>query len=254
LRIVRQGSGPPLLLINGLGATLEMWRPLVSGLGDREVIAFDLPGAGQSGRPLLPLRMRGISGLVSDLIPRLGVERVDVLGYSLGGVVAQEVAFRSAELVRRLILASTTPGLPCLPPNPLVAMLMMSPARYYDRRLAERIVPIIAGGRTANDPGVLQAGLAHRLSHPPTPAGYLHQLWSVWGWTGHLRLPRLRTPTLVLHGASDPVVPLLNARYMAAMIPSAQLQVIPQGGHLILFDEAPRAGAAISDFLDRAAG
>ncbi|MFZ0381134.1 MAG: alpha/beta fold hydrolase, partial [Solirubrobacteraceae bacterium] len=98
-----------------------MWRPLVSGLGDREVIAFDLPGAGQSGRPLLPLRMRGISGLVSDLIPRLGVERVDVLGYSLGGVVAQEVAFRSAELVRRLILASTTPGLPCLPPNPLVA-------------------------------------------------------------------------------------------------------------------------------------
>ena len=249
LRVVRTGDGPPLLLINGLGATLEMWTPLIDELPGREVIAFDLPGVGQSGRPRWPLRVGGLARVVTELLDRLGLLEVDVLGYSLGGVVAQEFARRSAARVRRLVLAATTPGLPCLPPRPLAAALLMTPARYYDRRLAEWIVPVIAGGRTARDREVLRTGLAQRLMQPPTPMGYLHQLYSVWGWSGHLHLPRLRAPVLVLHGEEDPVVPALNARYMAAMIHDAQLHLIKRGGHLILFDEPQLAGRVITDFL-----
>jgi pimeloyl-ACP methyl ester carboxylesterase len=249
LRVVRAGEGPPLLLVNGLGASAEMWRPLVAALPDRELVALDLPGTGQSGRPRWPMRMPELARTVTVVLDRLGLERVDVLGYSLGGVVAQELARRSPERLRRLVLAATTPGVPSWPPNPLVAMLMLTPARYYDRRLAEAIVPVIAGGRTARDRRVLQAGLGERLADPPTPVGYLHQLVSVWGWSGHAHLPRLRVPTLVVHGEDDPLVPLVNARYMARVIPGARLHVVERGGHLILFDEPARVAPAIDAFL-----
>lgn len=249
LRVARVGEGPPLLLINGLGASIEMWRPLVRALPGREVVALDLPGTGHSSRPRRPMRMRQVARTVSGVLDRLALERVDVLGYSLGGVVAQELARRDPERLRRLILASTTPGLPCVPPRPHVALLMLTPARYYDRRLAELFVPVIAGGRTARDRRVLRAGLTERLSNPPTPVGYLHQLASVWGWSGHVHLPRLRAKTLIVHGEEDPVVPLVNARWMARVIPDARLHVVPRGGHLILFDESAATAEVISAFL-----
>jgi len=252
LRVARGGEGPPLLLINGLGASLEMWDPLVGRLNGREVIAFDLPGAGLSGHGRWPMRMAALARLVESLLAALGYYRVDVLGYSLGGLLAQEFAHRAPGRVRRLVLGATLPGAPSVPPNPLVALMMLSPARYYDRRLAELIVPRIAGGRTARDPGVLRAGLTPRLACPPTPVGYLHQLYAVTGWSSHLWLHKLRQPTLVVHGDDDPVVPLVNARYLAKVIPTARIHVIRGGGHLFLFDQ-PAAGAqVIEEFLAEA--
>ena len=249
MRVVRAGKGPPLLLLNGLGASVEMWRPLVDELPGREIVALDLPGTGQSGRPAWPMRMPQLARTVTEVLDRLALDRVDVVGYSLGGVAAQELARRSPERLRRLVLAATTPGLPSVPPNPMVAMLMLTPARYYDRRLAERIVPLIAGGRTARERSVLEARLGERLADPPTPIGYLHQLWSVMGWSGHLHLPRLRMRTLVLHGEEDPLVPVINARLMAYAIPNATLRIVPRGGHLILFDEPMVAGQVVTEFL-----
>jgi pimeloyl-ACP methyl ester carboxylesterase len=229
-----------------------MWRPFVRRLGERPIIAFDLPGAGQSGRGCFPPRMRGLAALVVELLDALELSEVDVLGYSLGGVVAQELAHRAPERVRRLVLGATTPGAPSVPPNPLVAMLMLSPARYYDRRLAEVIVPVIAGGRTARDRRVLHARLGERLANPPTLVGYLHQLYSVCGWSSHLWLRRLRPRVLVVHGDDDPLVPLVNARYLAHAIPDARLHVVRGGGHLFLFDEPGRVVVPITEFLDSA--
>jgi pimeloyl-ACP methyl ester carboxylesterase len=81
LRVARTGHGKPLLLINGLGANLEMWQPLVGELaGERELIAFDLPGTGRSARPRRPLRMPQLAGLVAELLDQLGYRHVDVLG------------------------------------------------------------------------------------------------------------------------------------------------------------------------------
>jgi pimeloyl-ACP methyl ester carboxylesterase len=98
LRVARLGAGEPLLLINGLGANLEMWHPLVAELADeREVVAFDLPGTGSSARPQWPLRLPQLAGLVTELLDHLGIEQPDVLGYSLGGIVAQEPAHRAPD-------------------------------------------------------------------------------------------------------------------------------------------------------------
>jgi poly(3-hydroxyalkanoate) depolymerase len=251
LRVRRTGSGPPLLLINGLGGTLEMWEPLVQRLEGREVICFDLPGAGGSAMARRPMRMRGLAAVVSELLRTLGYDRVDVLGYSLGGIIAQELAHRHPEQVGRLLLCATSPGMPSVPPHPIAGWLMVTPARYYDPWLARIIVPVIAGGRTARDQRALDADLAHRLQHPPNPLGYAIQLLAFAGWRSHRWLGRLTQTTLVLHGDDDPLVPLINARYLACSIP-ASLHVLEGAGHLMLFDEADRASGIIEAFLARA--
>jgi poly(3-hydroxyalkanoate) depolymerase len=252
LRISRSGTGPPLLLINGLGANLEMWKPFAQELRGLEVISFDLPGAGRSETARWPMRMPQLARTVVALLDALDHPTVDVLGYSLGGVIAQEIAHRAPERVGRLVLSATFAGVPSVPPAPWVAFLMLTPARYYSRRLAKSIVPIIAGGRTARDRGLLHAGLDLRLAQPPSLLGYAQQLWGVSGWSSHLWLRRLRHRTLVLHGDDDPLVPLINARYLAAAIPRGRLHVVKGGGHLFLFDDPLTAVAPVQSFLSLA--
>jgi pimeloyl-ACP methyl ester carboxylesterase len=251
LRVARGGEGSPLLLINGLGAGLEMWEPFVARLSRREVSPSTFPEPGSRRPGADRLRMPTLaSRVVAALQRELGYDRMDVLGYSLGGLVAQELAYRTPAQVRRLVLVATTPGMPSIPPHPLVTLMMLSPARYYDRRIAQFVVPRIAGGRTAREPGALQTGLDLRLVRPPSTRGYLHQLYAAAGWSSRRWLRRLRQPTLVIHGDEDPVVPVANARYLARAIPNARLQVVPRAGHLLLLDEPERAVMAIEDFLE----
>jgi len=251
VRVARIGTGEPLLLINGLGANLEMWQPLVRELsGARELIAFDLPGTGRSSRPRWPLRMPQLARLVTELLDDLGHDQLDVLGYSLGGIVAQELAHRAPDRIRRLVLCATTPGLPSVPPDPIVSALMLTPARYWNRQLAEMILPIIAGGRTARDPRALRAGLEKRLVQPPTALGYLFQLYAMSGWSSHPWIRTVRHESLVMHGDRDPVVPLTNGRYLADSLPHGRLHVVKGAGHLFLLDEPASAAPALASFLD----
>ncbi len=250
MRVARIGEGEPLLLINGLGANLEMWQPLVRELAEsRELIAFDLPGTGRSARPRWPLRMPQLARLVTELLDELGYEQLDVLGYSLGGIVAQELAHRAPDRIRRLVLCATTPGLPSVPPDPIVTTLMLTPARYWNRQLAEVILPIIAGGRTARDPRVLRKGLEQRLVQPPSALGYLYQLYALSGWSSHPWIRSVPHESLVLHGDRDPVVPLVNGRYLADALPNGRLHVVSGAGHLFLLDEPRSAAPALMSFL-----
>jgi pimeloyl-ACP methyl ester carboxylesterase len=251
LRVRRTGQGPALLLINGIGAPLEMWQPLVGELRGSEVITFDMPGCGLSPALGRPLGIRQIAEVVDDLLRVLGRRRVHVLGYSHGGLVAQELAYRRPDRVERLVLAATTPGLPAVPPNPLIAALMLTPARYYNRRAAETIVPLIAGGRSRRDPDVLRLNIDLRMTHPPSLRGYSHQLAATATWSSHRWLRRIPHETLVLHGDDDPLVPLHNGRYLARAIPRASLHVVPDAGHLLLLDEARLTGRLITSFLTR---
>jgi len=250
LRVGRHGSGPPLLLITGIGAHLDMWAPFAAHAGARELVAFDPPGAGLSQRPGLPLRMSGLSRVVTEMLDVLGLGRVDVLGYSFGGGLAQELAYRAPERVRRLVLCATAPGLGGSPPRPMAALMLASPARYYHPRLLELSVAHIAGGRTAREPGALDRQAAERLLHPPSPIGYAYQLYAVAGWSSLPWLHRVRHRTLVVSGEDDPAVPVRNGRMLAGRLPDARLHVVPGGGHLFLLDEPENAAPVIRAFLD----
>ena len=147
----------------------------------------------------------------------------DVLGVSFGGALAQELAFRHPERVRRLILCATSPGLIAVPPKPLPALLLMTPVRYYHPRIFRATMPRIAGGRTARDPEVLERQAGVRLAKPPDLLGYAYQLYAATGWTSIHWLHRLTQPTLVIAGDDDRSIPLVNARLLARRIPDARL-------------------------------
>jgi poly(3-hydroxyoctanoate) depolymerase len=250
LRVARTGSGPPLVLVTGIGANLDMWQPFLGFVRGREVIAFDPPGAGGSQRPPRPLRMPALAAVVDSLLDALGLGAVDVLGYSFGGGLAQQLAHRAPDRVRRLILCATAPGLGGVPPWPYPAVLLASPARYYHSRAFRFEVPRIAGGRTRREPELLERQAATRLGHPPDPLGYAFQLYATWGWSSLPWLHRVRQPTLILAGDEDPIVPLANARLMARRMPDARMRVIRGGGHLFLLDQPGTVADEIHAFLD----
>jgi poly(3-hydroxyoctanoate) depolymerase len=250
LRVGRHGAGPPLLLITGIGAHIDMWSPFARLAGKRELIAFDAPGVGMSQRPRLPLRMGGLADVVRELLDALRLDRVDVLGYSFGGALAQELARRAPDRVRRLVLCATGPGVGGSPPRPLAALMLATPARYYHPRLLALSVPHIAGGRTAREPRALAEQAPARLQRPPDPLGYAYQLYAIAGWSSLPWLRRVEHPSLIVGGDEDPSVPLRNARMLATRMPHARLHVVKGGGHLFLLDEPDNVVGPIRAFLD----
>jgi pimeloyl-ACP methyl ester carboxylesterase len=124
LRTSVRGSGRPLLLITGLGVSLDLAAPFERELTARGVqaISFDAPGTGQSAAYAWPRRMSGLARTVESMLDVLGYERVDVLGVSLGGVLAQQLAHQAQHRVRQLVLAATGPGLGGVPGSPRVLL------------------------------------------------------------------------------------------------------------------------------------
>jgi pimeloyl-ACP methyl ester carboxylesterase len=123
---------------------------------------------------------------------------------------------------------------------------LASPRRYFDRPYLRRIAPQIYGGALARDPDAVERHAAHIA--PPQGLGYAYQLGAVWGWTSLPWLHRLHQPTLVLAGTEDPIVPLVNAKVLARLLPKARLETI-EDGHLFALTQARRVGARLTSFL-----
>jgi poly(3-hydroxyalkanoate) depolymerase len=245
------GAGPvgvPLLLVNGIGASLEMLQPFVDELSPSlEVIRFDVPGVGGSPLPGLPYRFSGVCRLMAGLLTTLGHDKADVLGISWGGGVAQHFAAFHRARCRRLVLVSTSTGSLSLPARPHVLRHMVTPRRYLDRGYLRSVAPVIYGGSARRDPDGVSARM-HGQNRVGPPAGYLYQLAAGAGWTSLPFLPLLRQPTLIISGDDDPIVPLANARLMNALIPRSRLHVY-HGGHLALATEADELAPVVSSFL-----
>ena len=249
---VRPGDGtrPPLVLANGIGASLEALQPFVDHLDPAiEVIRFDIPGVGGSPLPRLPYRLPRLARLVARLLDQLGHQRVDLLGISWGGGLAQQFALSQRHRCRRLVLAATGTGTLMVPAHPRVLARMATPRRYLDPGYAERVAADLYGGTIRADPGRATA-LLHGRTRVGPPRGYLYQLAAGAGWTSLPLLPWIRQPTLLLAGDDDPIVPLVNAHIMRRLLPDAELHVY-HGGHLGLLTEAAQLAPVVERFLRR---
>jgi poly(3-hydroxyalkanoate) depolymerase len=248
---VREGTPgtPPLLLCNGLGASLELLQPFVDALDPRRpVIRFDMPGIGGSPAPVIPYHLATLPPLLAGLLDRLGYAHADVLGISWGGGLAQQFALSRPDRVRRLVLVATGPGALMVPGNPRVLLRMLSPRRHRDPGHAVRVAGALYGGSAREDPA-LARDLLHATTRLGPARGYFYQLISSLGWTSLPRLPKLRPPTLILAGDDDPIIPLVNARIMHRLIPRSQLHVY-HGGHLELAADSERPARAVEAFLN----
>jgi pimeloyl-ACP methyl ester carboxylesterase len=263
VRVRVQGDGPPLLLLNGVAAPLELWHPLIPHLPGMRVIAYDTPGSGGSSPPVTPLSVRGHAQLALTLLDTLGHATVHALGFSFGGMVAQELARLAGPRLDRLVLASTTCGWGGVPGTPSALFAIANPHRYYSRYLF--------GGVTANRPDHAESSVDHFLQAPhpldqglpqssppsylpgfPTSSrGHMYQLWAAVTWSSLLWLHQITQPTLVLTGDADPLVPPINARILHAQLPNARVHVVHGGDHLCLFEQAAGLGPLLTHFLLR---
>src|ERR1700726_4889513 len=154
---VRAGTGVPLVLCNGIGASLEVLDPLVEQLDpDTTVVRFDVPGAGGSPTSLAPYGFPYLAWVLGRVLSELGIGVVDVLGLSWGGALAQQFAFQNPRRCRRLILVSTGTGALMVPGHPRLLMKMMTPRRFLDHRYAASIAGDLYGGTVRDDPSVVE--------------------------------------------------------------------------------------------------
>ncbi len=244
------GEGPPVLLINGLGANVSMWASLLEQLEGFQVITFDAPGAGRSQAPLLPYRLSHIAAVAGRVLAELGHEQVDVLGYSLGGAVAQQFAVQHPERVRRLVIVSSSCGAGAIPGSLRALMAVTTPARHYAKsgyRVAMKMVNL-APAEKESDHLRAQAENWHHEA-VPSVRGYALQMTAFSMFNSLPWLHRVKTPTLILSGTDDRLVPLANSAVLAAYLPNARLSIVDRWGHYLLHDPASGAGDTIADFL-----
>jgi poly(3-hydroxyalkanoate) depolymerase len=250
---VRPGTDPsvtPLLLMNGIGASLEVLQPFVDALdGRRSVIRFDVPGVGGSPRPVVPYNLATFSPVIAGMLARLGFDgQVDVLGLSWGGGLAQHFAVQYRNRVRRLVLAATATGSLMVPADPRVLARMLTPRRHRDPEYARSIAGDIYGGTMRTAPERAARAL-HSESRLGPRRGYYFQLAASAGWSSLPFLRLIRQPTLLVMGDDDPIIPAVNARIMARLLRDARLHLY-EGGHIALVTEAERLAPVIEDFLD----
>jgi len=247
---IREGdrSRPPLLLCNGLGVSLEGLQPFVDALRpETGVIRFDVPGVGESPTPVLPYRMWGMARLTSQLLNALDVPRVDVLGVSWGGALAQQFAFQHRHRCRRLILVSTALGvLGGIPGRPRVIPEMLTRRRFDDPEHARQVAPKIYGGKARSEAESIPI-FAHMRVHW---RGLFYQQLAALGWTSLPFAPLILQPTLILTGDDDPIIPPVNGRMLRQGLLNSELKFF-HDGHLGLVTSADELAPIVEDFLDR---
>jgi pimeloyl-ACP methyl ester carboxylesterase len=238
----------PLLMFGGIGAGLDVLRPLVDAIDVAvPVIRVDVPGIGGSPATV-PLPIPVLAGLMSELLSTLGHRQVDVLGYSWGGAVAQQFAVQHAARCRRLVLISTNIGAWSVPPEPSMLAKLLVPRRIGDATEAAQVDAHLHDDLRDDLSVAIAGAFGDAGSASPGWWGYLAQLGALMTWSSLPFLPFLIQPTLVIGGVDDPLVPVANARLLAAAIPRATLAVIP-GGHFGIVHAADDLGARVSRFL-----
>jgi len=235
-------------MIMGLSFTLDMWFRITPTLSKSyRLILFDNRGVGRSDTPRGPYTMRQMADDAVAVMKAAGVSSAYVMGASMGGMIAQELALRYPERVRALLLGCTSGGalgskLPHLRRFPIAIgsartleerEWLFSPMIYADSTPKERI---------AEDIHV-------RLRYPQLPAGFLSQFAAILTWSSYRRLPAIQAPTLVMHGDEDRLVPMENGLRVARRIPDAQFVKVPGAGHVLSTDQPEIVDDQVLRFL-----
>jgi 3-oxoadipate enol-lactonase len=242
-----RGDGPPLLLIQGLGYGRWSWAPIVPALAERyRVLWFDNRGIGDSDKPEGPYTARLMADDARQVLDEAGAGRAHVLGASLGGMIAQELAAGSPERVDKLVLCCTTPGGAATVPMPDVTVRLFAEAATLGPEVALRrfVENALAADASAE---LIQELFDLRVAHPPDPAGW--QAQAAAGVTFAGVDGAIAAPTLIVTGTEDNVVDPHNSDVLAERIPGAEVQRIDRTGHLFFWEQPGAFVRIVSEFL-----
>lgn len=251
LHYERRGSGEPLALIQGLGAHGLHWgEPFLSELQrDFELIVFDNRGAGRSAPLSGDFTVADLAGDALVLLDALQIERAHVVGFSLGGMVAQELALRAPQRLRTLVLGATTPGgTQARPTAPEVVQELTAAALSGDQqRMLRTGYEIVVSRQFAADPANYAAFGEAARQHPADLQLLMAQYAAVNGHDVFGRLRGLPVPTLVIHGTADRMLDAVNGDLIASLVPGARLELLEGVGHLFFLEQPERSARLIRE-------
>lgn len=249
LRYETRGHGRPLLLMQGLGYARGGWGPVVELLAELfSVTSFDNRGIGESDKPEGPYTASQLADDAVAVLDALELERAHVVGASLGGMAAQELALAYPQRVDRLVLACTTPGGGAAYPIPQQTIALFAEAPTLPPEVALR--RFVANSLAADAPEELVERIYRwRLENPPDPQGWQAQAAAGTTYDGGERAHGIAAPTLVVHGTGDNVVDPRNAALLGELIPNARVELFEGCGHLFFWEQPERFFRVAEEFL-----
>jgi pimeloyl-ACP methyl ester carboxylesterase len=244
-------DAPALLLIMGLAYPAAMWFRLVPALAERyRVIRVDNRGAGLTGDvPGAPYTVETMAADCIAVLDAAGVDKAHVVGISMGGLMAQEIALTHPDRLLSLCLTATHPGIAHAVIDPDAMAMLLKRAEMTPAEAAEASVPFNYAPGTSRER--IEEDWAVRFPLAATNEGYMAQAAGTSQWDGYDRIPRITTPTLVLHGELDRLVPPANGATLAERIPGAELAMVPDANHVLMTDQPEQVAKILLDWLDR---
>jgi len=242
------GNGAPVLMIMGLGWASAMWHRTRPILARRyRTIALDNRGAGRSDVPAGPYPIALMAADAAAVLDAAGEQSAHVMGMSMGGMIAQEFALQYPRRVRSLILGCTAAGGPqAVPAAPEVLQVLMR-VDMSPEEASRAIQPFIYDAGTPRER--IEEHLKLLLVWYPTVEGFMAQLQGIIAWEAYSRIAEIHSPTLVIHGESDQLVPPENGKLIAGRIPGAEMVLIPRASHIFSTDQPEIAHTAMLEFL-----
>jgi 3-oxoadipate enol-lactonase len=250
LHYEERGSGKPLLLVAGIPAIASDWAPLAERLAaSRRVIAYDNRGSGRSPVTAGPYTTAQLAGDAAALLDELEIERADVFGISLGGMIAQELALGWPERVDRLVLGCTHCGVAHAARMPRETGLAFA---METDDWASRMEALAPAAFAAGVNGELVARFVAKKSRDvQDPKGYQAQIAAVLSHDTYDRLPQIDRPTLILAGDDDRIIPAPSSDPLRERIPGARLELIEGTGHLFFIERLDETVRLLEEFLGR---
>jgi len=252
------GKGEPLLLIAGWGTDLSCWLPQITEFSTKyRVIAFDNRGAGRTDAPDEPYSFRMMAGDAVGLLDALGISQAHILGVSMGGCIAQEIAIEHPEKTRSLILAATTaaPGACPMLMNTLAAWTAAMREGVSPKTMARMQLPYVVTSRFFDQPEMVALFVDAMAANPCQPRAYAcqRQTEASAGQDTRAQLNRITAPTLVLVGREDIMLPVGQSEELAVLSPGAKLIVLDGGAHGFTVEIADKFNRAVLEFLGQIA-
>ncbi len=245
------GQGEPVVLIMGLGCSSAMWFRVAPQLArTHRVILLDNRGSGQTRTGFaLVHRISAMAGDVAAVLNAAGESSAHVVGFSMGGMVAQQFTVDHPGRVRSLALLGTHPGTPWAvqAPQPVLSLLF-DKAHLSAEESLRRMRPHTYGRQTPD--GLFEEDALVRLANMPSARDYLAQLHGLIYWSVYARLPQIAVPTLVMHGLQDELIPPANGRLLAQRIAKARLVEIAHASHWLMTDANAECIAALQQHLN----
>jgi pimeloyl-ACP methyl ester carboxylesterase len=246
------GNGQPILLIQGLGYPSGMWFMQIPALSRHfQTIVFDNRGVGKTDKPDEEYTVRLMASDAAELLRSLKVPKAQVVGVSLGGYIAQELALNHPDLVDRLVLMATSCGSP--------RYLELTKALWDEIAKLAGLPPeeIIRKGMSfavtekfyRDFPEMIERSVGIRMENLQPLYAFTRQSAAAMNFDSRDRAHLIRQPTLILAGVQDRVMPLVLTEELAKKIPQAQFKRFPNAAHLLFLEEADSVNQALLDFL-----